>query len=135
MNKNDKLLKLLRALKLSYEHEQPSVEAKEKLLNCTIKQKIYRVHVRRLICGELELSDRHSVTTWLDRLIDIGALAPNPTSEFQNDKFMPNANTKYFIEIDTINTLISKFNPPHTLTLDNYNSEYTGSTHTKLTDN
>jgi hypothetical protein len=124
-------LKLLRALKLSYDIEQPSIEEKEKLLNVSIKQRILRVHVRRIIGGELGIVDRHTITGWLNQLISIGALSPNPTSEYVNKglykrpKFMPNANTKYFIEIETIETMITalekELNTPHTTTLDLFN--------------
>ncbi len=128
MNKNEKLLKLLHTLKLTYDLEQPRIEEEQKLFKKTIKQWMYRVHVRRMIGGTLDLVDRHTVTGWLNKLLNLGVLTPTETAEYVNKglyktmKFMPNCNTKYYIEIDVINALIQKLDTPHT-TLDSFNED------------
>ena len=69
-----------------------------------------------IIGGTLQLTDRHTITAWLNLINNNGVLTA--TDEFA----MPKFDTLYYINIETINYLIAKLNsklyPPHTLLLD-----------------
>lgn len=111
--KDLKLLKLLIKFKRIYsEHE----ENKPLFIKDTT-QRIQRSTLRSIIGGTLELTDRHTITAWLNLIINNGAFKPT-----NNEFSMPTFNTFYYFNIETISFLINKLqtkiNPPHTLLLD-----------------
>ncbi len=96
---------------------------------------MYRFRLRRIVSDAVNITDRHTITGWINLLLGKHYINPNPTSEWQKVKesyntrsrFMPNNETRYFLNHKVIRyeilrlqkTLKIKTHHPH-LTLDKY---------------
>jgi len=102
-----KLLTLLEALKTEY------LLITEFLKEHNVNQppKIRRWRLRGLIANTLNLTERHSIYLWIERLLAMNVLELNPTSSFNNGEYAPDNNTRYVLNIEAINTEIAKNRP------------------------
>jgi hypothetical protein len=86
-------------------------------------EKITRYILRSFVASGAEVTNRHSVSGWINRLLGDGFLSPNPTSAFIRVKanpyqkggifpkttmLMPNNETMYFINIEKIRAFLSQ---------------------------
>jgi hypothetical protein len=84
---------------MSYEESQKPVEQQV--------HSIDRYTLRELICGTLNVSDQHTVNGWIAKLVGLGILNHNPTSDKTVHGYTkPSNETKYFINK-------SKLTPAH----------------------
>jgi hypothetical protein len=123
MNQTEKITKLLTALK-----EIDSYNEADKELNLKYRGKyatiINRRELRMIIQRELFYNDAHTINNLITKLLSLGAIQPNPTSELTKHEFLkPSNDTRYFIApimIDIQLDLLQKSNPHTHTTLDTY---------------
>lgn len=122
MKSKDKLLKLLQELQIEYYCLKDFLEER----NSTQPALMFRHQIQGLIANALELTERHSVSLWINRLLAMNVIRLNPTSSKVKGKYMPNTNTKYILNIEAIEAEIAKNRPttptPLTSYLSNENS-------------
>ena len=63
--------------------------------------------------------DRHTVSSWINLLLNMGFINPNPTSEYirispYHRMFMPNNETLYFVNIEVIEEYLQDFERKNT---------------------
>ncbi len=104
MKSKQKLLKLLEALKLEY----ISIADFLKEHNSTQQVRLFRHQVQGVIGNALDLTGRHSISIWINRLLVMNVLRLNPDSSTVNGKYMPNSDTKYYLNLEAINAELAK---------------------------
>jgi len=77
-------------------------------------KKIKRFELRRRIQKAIDIVARNQISAWINLLLAKGYIKPNPTSEYirqdrYTKKFMPNNETRYFINIHEINGFLTDF--------------------------
>ena len=125
MNQTQKITKLLTALK---QFDRDNEADKEWNLKHGGKYAtiLNRRELRMIIQRELFYNDSHTINNLITKLLSLGVIQPNPTSEFTKHKYLkPSNDTRYFIApimIDIQLDLLQKQNPhTHTTSLDQFN--------------
>lgn len=134
-----KLLKLYQRL-LAYFDDHKTEFTEEYLKAGESDVKITRHEIRNLISSALHITNRDTVSLWINTLLGEQSIIQNPNSHILkvNDErgeiIMPNLNTKYFINpviieqyMDELRVKVQNFNkkktcthPPYNNTLDKY---------------
>lgn len=104
VSRNEKLRRLINALCNFYDRMKQHLESGPEWAR-DIEPFIKRYQLREMISGTLNITDRHTIGDWINRLLADGIISRNPTSSKSAKKrvYMPTDETKY------------KINPPHTL--------------------
>ena len=79
------------------------------------KPYIERYALKRLIQGQLHITDPHTINGHVDQLISGNYISPNPHTSLSSIQhvYKPNPNTKYFIEESNIETYIKAYLTAH----------------------
>lgn len=104
ISKAEKIRRLVNALCNFYRSMKEYLENSPEWMQ-DLKPFIKRYQLKEVISGTLNITDRHTISGWINRLLANGIISRNPTSSKSAKKriYMPTDETRY------------KINPPHTL--------------------
>lgn len=111
MKKAEKLLRIIQELNSVWTITASKLKDEEK-----DKVFIKRFYLKQIIQDKLNIVDAHTVNGWVTRLLALGVISPNPTSQLSANKqvIKPSNDTRYFINHAEAKAQIQKLHP-HTL--------------------